>query len=142
MSKEAIYPCLWFESQAKAAAEYYCSIFKGAKIIADNPIVTMFEFNGQKFMCLNGRHEFKFNESVSFVINCDTQEEIDHYWNGFTKNGGQESMCGWCKDKFGVSWQVVPSKLGAWMSDPAKGPKVVEAFMKMKKFEIAALEKI
>lgn len=135
-----IYPCLWFEDQAKVAAEYYCSIFRDAKITADNPFVTMFEVKGQKFMCLNGKREFKFNESVSFVINCDTQEEIDHYWNSFTKNGGQESMCGWCKDKFGVSWQVVPAKLGTWMGDPVKGPKVVEAFMKMKKFDIATLE--
>lgn len=139
---EPIYPCLWFEDQAKEAAQYYCSIFKGAKITSENDFVSMFEFNGQKFMCLNGKAEFKFNESVSFVINCDTQAEIDHYWDSFTKNGGKESMCGWCKDKYGVSWQVVPSKLGMWMSDPKKSPKVVEAFMKMKKFDIATLEKI
>lgn len=137
MTKE-IYPCLWFDGQAKAAAEYYCAIFPDAKITSDNPIVTMFELKGNTFMALNGGPHFKFNEAVSFVVNCDTQEEIDHYWNAFTKEG-EESMCGWCKDKYGVSWQIVPSILGKLMSDPEKGQKVMQAFMKMKKFDIQAL---
>lgn len=102
-------------------------------------MVTTFELNGTKFMGLNGGPTFNFTEAVSFVINCDTQEEIDYYWNNFTKDGGKESMCGWCKDKYGLSWQVVPSILEKLMSDPAKAPRVVEAFMKMKKFDIQTL---
>lgn len=274
-----MYICLWFDKEAKEAAEFYCAALKDSKIIASNPMVTQFEVGGKKIMCLNGGpmykknpsisgfitcdsvaevdriwgklieggkammeintypwserygwlqdkygftwqisfdpktkgqnfrpsmlfvgklfgrteeainfyssvienssptqilrylsgdpnagkvlysefklngydmiamdgpgdHNYTFDEAVSFVIECETQKEIDHYWDSFTKNGGQESMCGWCKDKFGVSWQIVPAKLGAWMSDPAKSPKVVEAFMKMKKFDIATLEKI
>ena len=88
-----IYPCLWFDGQAKAAAEFYCSVFKNSKILADNPLVVTFELNGTKFMGLNGGPQFKFNEAVSFVVNCDTQEEIDYYWEKLT-TGGQESMCG------------------------------------------------
>jgi predicted 3-demethylubiquinone-9 3-methyltransferase (glyoxalase superfamily) len=133
-----IYPCLWFDGQAHEAAAFYCSVFKNAKITADNPMVTMFEVNGQQFMCLNGGPHFQFNEAVSFVIDCETQEEIDYYWNKLTE-GGSESMCGWLKDQFGVSWQVVPSILGKLMSDPEKGQRVVAAFMKMKKFDIQTL---
>lgn len=137
--QQEIYPCLWFDGQAEQAAKYYCSIFKDSQIDSVNPMVTMFKLNGKQFMALNGGAQFKFNESVSFVINCDTQEEIDHYWNSFTNDGGQESMCGWCKDKYGVSWQVVPSILGKLMSDPTKAPKVIDAFLKMKKLDIATL---
>ncbi|HYK75985.1 MAG TPA: VOC family protein [Daejeonella sp.] len=135
-----IYPCLWFDGKAQEAAKFYCSVFQNSKIITDNPMVVIFELNGKKFMGLNGGPEFKFNESVSFVIECENQEEIDYYWNKFTSDGGQESMCGWCKDKFGVSWQVVPVILGKLMSDPEKGQRVIQAFMKMKKFDIKALE--
>jgi predicted 3-demethylubiquinone-9 3-methyltransferase (glyoxalase superfamily) len=140
MEKE-IYPCIWFDGQAKAAADLYCSIFKNSKILSENPMVVMWEINGNKFMGLNGGPQFKPTEGVSFVVNCDTQEEIDHCWNKLIADGGAESMCGWCKDKFGVWWQIVPSMLGKWMGDPQKGPKVAQAFMKMKKFDIAALEK-
>lgn len=273
--EKPIYPCLWFDGQAKAAAEFYCSIFNNSKITSDTPIVTIFELNGNKFMGLNGgpmfkinpsisffvtcatidetnqiwnklmeagkalmpidkyawserygwvqdkfgmtwqvsvgsgdgkqkitpcmlftnnqfgkaeeainfyssvfdhsslemlahypkedsnvgkvlfsefklngytinamdgpgTHEFSFNEAVSFVINCDTQKEIDYYWNKLTE-GGAESMCGWLKDKFGVSWQVVPTVLGKLMSDPEKAPRVMQAFLKMKKFDIEKL---
>src|SRR4051812_46908163 len=105
MTKE-IYPCLWYDGQAKAAADYYCSIFKDARIISESPMVVIFELNGNRFMGLNGGPHFKFYEAVSFVVNCDNQEEIDHYWNKLTENGGEESMCGWLKDKFGLSWQI------------------------------------
>ncbi len=272
----SIYPCLWFDGNAKEAAEFYCSAFNNSKIIASNPIVSVAEICGKKFMCLNGGpmfkmnpsisafvispsleetnklwgklmdggkalmpidaypwserygwlqdkfgftwqisfdsktpkqkitlsmlftqkqfgkaeeaiklycslfkntsienmilypkedanagkvmfsefklndqlmiamdgpgdHKYTFDEGVSLAIECDTQQEIDHYWNGFTKEG-EESMCGWCKDKFGVSWQVVPSMLGSLMSDPVKGPRVIQAFMKMKKFDIETLK--
>ncbi|MBX2898450.1 MAG: VOC family protein [Cyclobacteriaceae bacterium] len=135
-----IFPCLWFNGQAKAAAEFYCAVFENSKIIADTPLVVTFELNGRRFMGLNGGPQFTFNEAVSFVIECSTQAEIDHYWNSLTE-GGTESMCGWLKDKYGVWWQVVPTVLGKLMSDPVRAPRVVEAFMKMKKFDIETLLK-
>lgn len=138
---ESIYPCLWFNEQAKEAAEYYCGIFPQARILEENAFVVQFELNGARFMALNGRRNFAFNESVSFVVTCANQEEIDHYWTQLTANGGQESMCGWLKDKFGVSWQIVPAALPRLISHPQNGQKVVEAFMKMKKFDIAELER-
>ena len=136
----SIYPCLWFDGQAKEAAEFYCSVFKNAKILSDTPMVVTFELNGKKFMGLNGGPKFKFTEAVSFVVECETQEEIDNYWSRLTE-GGQESMCGWLKDKFGLSWQIVPSILGKLMSDPERAPRVMQAFMQMKKFDIEKLEK-
>jgi predicted 3-demethylubiquinone-9 3-methyltransferase (glyoxalase superfamily) len=134
-----IYPCLWFDGQAKAAADFYCSVFKNSKITVDTPMVVNFELNGKKFMGLNGGPHFKFNEAVSLVVECENQEEIDYYWNKLTADGGKESMCGWLKDKFGFSWQIVPSILGKLMSDPEKGQRVVQEFMKMKKFDIEKL---
>jgi predicted 3-demethylubiquinone-9 3-methyltransferase (glyoxalase superfamily) len=134
-----IYPCLWFDGQAKAAATFYCSIFSNSKIIDESPMVVKWEVGGKQFMGLNGGHNFKFNEAVSFVIECDTQEEIDYFWNKLTADGGEESQCGWCKDQFGVSWQVVPKILGQLMADPEKGQRVVAAFMQMKKFDIQTL---
>ena len=133
-----IYPCLWFDGQAKAAAEFYCSIFKDSKITADTPMVVNFELNGKKFMGLNGGPMFKFNEAVSFVVDCETQEEIDYYWAQLV-DGGSESQCGWLKDKFGVSWQIVPTVLAKLLSNPDKAHRVVQAFMKMKKFDIEKL---
>ena len=133
-----IHPCLWFDGQAKAAAEFYCSVFKDAKITSESPMVVTFELNGTKFMGLNGGPEFNFSEAVSFVVNCETQDEIDMYWSKLT-DGGKEGKCGWLKDKYGVSWQIVPSILGKLMSDPEKAPKVMYAFMQMKKFDIEKL---
>ena len=135
---DPIYPCLWFDGQAKQAAEFYCSVFKNSRITTDTPMVVLFDLNGSKFMGLNGGPNFKFNEAVSFVVDCEDQAEIDYYWSKLTE-GGEESMCGWLKDKFGVSWQIVPKVLGKLMSDPAKAPRVIEAFMKMKKFDIETL---
>ncbi|MBS1597546.1 MAG: VOC family protein [Bacteroidetes bacterium] len=135
-----IYPCLWFDGQAKAAATFYCSVFKNSRITSDTPMVVIFELNGKKFMGLNAGSQFKFNESVSFVVTCDTQEEIDLYWEKLTSDGGEESQCGWCKDKFGLSWQIVPSILATLMSDKDKAPRVMQAFMKMKKFDIEKLK--
>jgi predicted 3-demethylubiquinone-9 3-methyltransferase (glyoxalase superfamily) len=132
--------CLWFEGQAKEAAEYYCGIFKDSKIKQDNEMVTVFELNGNEFMALNGNTQFQFNESVSLMINCDTQEEIDHYWNSLTANGGSESVCGWLKDKYGVSWQVIPAKIGQLLADPERKDRVMEKVMKMKKLILADLE--
>jgi predicted 3-demethylubiquinone-9 3-methyltransferase (glyoxalase superfamily) len=138
--KTQLYPCLWFDGNAKTAAEFYCTIFPNSKIINDSGMVVNFELNGQFFMGLNGGNHFKFNEAVSFVIPCKDQAEIDHYWYKLIADGGSESQCGWCKDKFGLSWQVVPAILGELMSDPTKGQRVVQAFMKMQKFDIEALK--
>jgi len=139
MSKQ-MYPCLWFDGQAREAAEFYCTIFPKSRIIHDSGMVVNFELDGQFFMGLNGGDKFQFNEAVSFVIPCKDQEEIDYYWHKLIADGGKESMCGWCKDKFGLSWQVVPAILGELMSNPEKGPRVIQAFMKMRKFDIEALQ--
>ena len=135
-----IYPCLWFDGQAQEAAKFYCSVFKNSSIITDNRMVVIFELNGKKFMGLNAGPQFKFNEAISFVVDCETQEEIDFYWNRLTADGGSEGNCGWLKDKYGVSWQIVPTMLSKLLSNPEKGQRVMQAFMKMKKFDIAALE--
>ena len=133
-----LFPCLWFNQQAKAAATHYCSIFKNSKIISENPMVTIFELNNTRFMALNGGPEYQFSPANSYVITCDTQEEIDHYWYKLGE-GGTHNKCGWLVDKFGVSWQVVPSILGDLMNDPEKAPHAMYAFMQMTKFEIEKL---
>lgn len=133
--------CLWFEGgQAKEAAEYYCGIFKDSKIKQSNEMVTTFELNGNELMALNGNSQSRFNESVSIMVNCDTQDEIDHYWNSLSANGGSESVCGWLKDKYGVSWQIIPAKIGQLLADPEKRDRVMEKVMKMKKLILAELE--
>ncbi|HMH22181.1 MAG TPA: VOC family protein [Puia sp.] len=133
-----LYPCLWFDGQAKAAAEYYCSIFKNSRITEENSIVVNFELNGHKIMGLNGGPKYKFTPATSFVIECETQEEIDYYWEKLGE-GGRYDQCGWLDDKFGFSWQVVPAVLHKLMADPKKAPGVIEAFMKMSKFDIKTL---
>ena len=134
-----IYPCLWFDGKAKAAADYYCSIFKDAKITSENPMVVIFELKGKKFMALNGGPNYKFTPATSFVVECETQADIDYYWEKLGA-GGRYDQCGWLDDKFGLSWQIVPAVLGKLMSDPERAPKVIEAFMKMSKFNIQELE--
>jgi predicted 3-demethylubiquinone-9 3-methyltransferase (glyoxalase superfamily) len=134
-----ITPCLWYDGTAAEAAGFYCSVFKNSGIITESPMVVTFELNGVEFMGLNGGPQFKFNESVSFVVNCDTQAEIDYYWNRLTE-GGEESMCGWLKDKYGVSWQIVPAELTQIMSEPAKAERVIKAFMNMRKLDIEMLK--
>lgn len=135
--KNEIYACLWFDGQAKTAADFYCSIFKDGKIVIETPMVVIFEINNTKFMALNGGPMFKPTEAVSFVVDCETQEEIDNYWNKLTADGGQESMCGWLKDKFGFSWQIIPANIGSLLSKP----NAMQALMQMKKIDIATLEK-
>ena len=155
MSTNKITPFLWFDNNAEEAVNFYASIFKDSKIghvarysdeganaakMPRGTVMTMsFHLNGQDFVAINGGPVFKFTEAISFVINCDNQEDVDHYWNKLTE-GGQESRCGWLKDKFGLSWQVVPKQLGQLMSDPAKGGKVMGAMLKMKKIIIKDLE--
>jgi len=136
--KNQIYPCLWFDGQAKAAADFYCSVFKNSKVTVDTPMVVNFELEGRKFMGLNAGPQFKFSEAVSLVVDCETQEEIDFYWSKLSE-GGEEGQCGWLKDKFGFSWQIVPTILGKLLNDPEKAPGVIQAFMQMKKFDIEKL---
>ncbi|WP_276502733.1 VOC family protein [Terrimonas pollutisoli] len=134
-----IYPCLWFDGQAQAAAKFYCSIFKNSKITADNQMVVTFELNGKKFMGLNGGPQYKFSPATSFVVECETQDEIDYYWEKLGE-GGIYSQCGWLDDKFGLSWQIVPKVLPVLLSNPDKAQNVIKAYMKMTKFNIEALE--
>jgi predicted 3-demethylubiquinone-9 3-methyltransferase (glyoxalase superfamily) len=139
--------------QAEAAINFYTSVFENSKIdmishypketpFAGKVLYSEFKLNNYQLIAMDGPgdHKYTFNEGVSFVIDCDTQEQIDHYWEKLIAGGGNESQCGWLKDKFGVSWQVVPSNLGELVNDPVKGQKVIAAFMKMKKFIIKDLE--
>ena len=137
--KNSIYPCLWFDGQARQAAEFYCDIFKNSRIINDTPMVVKFELNGAVFMGLNAGPHFKFTEAISYVVECDTQDEIDYYWNRLTEDG-REVECGGLKDKFGLSWQIIPSILGKLMSDPQKVQKVIQVINKTVKFNIKELE--
>jgi len=142
-----ITPFLWFENQAEQAMQHYLSIFKQGKTInvsrnGIHVVSVTFELDGQRFIGLNAGPHDKFNEAISFFVNCETQDDIDYYWEKLTA-GGSESRCGWLKDKFGVSWQVVPAALGRLMGDPnpAKVRATVDAMMTMKKLVIADLQK-
>lgn len=137
--KNTIYPCLWFDGKAKEAAEFYCGVFKDSRILTDTPMVVKFELNGAVFMGLNAGPQFKFTEAISYVVECESQEEIDEYWSKLTV-GGKEIECGWLKDKYGLSWQIVPSILGKLMSDPEKLPRVMQVINKTVKFNIEELE--
>jgi len=136
-----ITPFLWFNDQAEEAAKFYCSVFRNSKILADSPMVTTFELEGQRIMALNGGPEFRFTEAVSFFVDCETQKEVDYYWNELVKEG-KESRCGWLQDKFGLSWQIIPTLLMKLLSDPnrAKSQRVMQAMLKMKKIESALLQ--
>ena len=152
--KDLIHPCLWFDDRAEEAAIFYTSVFKNSELGAitrytdegkeihgqppGSVLTVSFTINGQPFIALNGGPLFKFTEAISFQILCDTQEEIDHYWESLTREG-EEGQCGWLKDKFGISWQVVPSILPELLTDPEKAGQVTAAFMQMKKFDISRL---
>ncbi|ULQ54134.1 VOC family protein [Flavihumibacter fluvii] len=138
MALQKITPFLWFENQAAEAAQFYTTVFPNSKLISTNPMVTTFELEGLQISAINGGPMFKLTEAFSFTINCETQEEIDYYWDKLSE-GGEESMCGWLKDKYGLSWQVVPTVLSQLMNDAEKAPKAMRAFMKMKKFNIEEL---
>ena len=151
---QKITPFLWFENQAEEAANFYCSIFKDSKVgnivrygdAGPGPkgtvMIVTFQLAGQEFTALNGGPRFKFTEAISFVVNSQTQEEIDYFWEKLTADGGQESMCGWLKDKFGLSWQIVPTDLPQLMQsgDAKKSERVMQAILQMKKFDIAKLK--
>ena len=150
-----VHPFLWFDGQAHEAAELYCSLFRNSKILSvvryppgspggmEGKVMTVeFELDGLRYSALNGGPNFKFTEAVSFVIDCEDQAEVDHYWNGLIADGGAPSQCAWLKDRFGLSWQVVPKALPRLMSDPdpAKAQRVVQAMLKMSKIIVADLE--
>jgi predicted 3-demethylubiquinone-9 3-methyltransferase (glyoxalase superfamily) len=154
-----IAPCLWFDTRAEEAANFYVGIFKNSKINQisrfgkeghdihrkpEGSVLTVeFELDGQTFTALNGGPDFKFSEAVSFQIYCDTQEEIDYYWDGLSAGGDKNAQqCGWLKDKFGVSWQVVPRMMGEWLTDSPneKSERVMKAMFPMKKLDIAKLQ--
>lgn len=155
---KSIYPCLWFDANAEEAARFYTAIFKNSKIgvisrygpdaakASGRPVgsamVVMFQLDGHEFMGLNGGPHFKFSEAISFVVNCETQGEIDHYWESLSA-GGKKDRCGWLKDKFGVSWQIVPAALAKLMSDPdsQRTNRVMQAVLQMNKIDIAALQR-
>ena len=151
MSKQKITPFLWFDNQAEEAAKFYVSVFKDSKMgqvsrygdgmpLPKGSVMTAaFEIEGQAFIALNGGPEFKFTAAVSFVINCDTQKEIDYYWDKLTSGGGDEVQCGWVKDKYGLSWQIVPTQLPELVKKSSD--KVMHALLKMKKLDLAALER-
>jgi len=150
--KQTIVPHLWYDKEAKEAAQFYTSIFADSRItnittISDTPSGTVdivsFELLGQEFMAMSAGPLFKFNESISFMVNCDTQEEIDYYWEKLTADGGQEGQCGWLKDKYGLSWQIVPANMGEMMDakDPEAMARVTQAFLKMTKFDLAELQR-
>jgi predicted 3-demethylubiquinone-9 3-methyltransferase (glyoxalase superfamily) len=151
MSKIA--PCLWFNGEAEEAANFYVSLFPdaaigtmsrygaGAPFPAGTALVVEFTLAGQRYQALNGGPQFRFTEAVSLSIACKDAAEVDHYWNGLTSGGGQESRCGWLKDRFGVSWQAVPDGLGAVLSDPdrARAGRAMKAMMGMKKLDLALM---
>ncbi len=154
MIGKAFTTCLWFDTEGEAAAEFYTSIFKDSRLgsvgryteagpgPAGAVMAVEFELNGQKFVALNGGPQLRFNEAISFQIFCADQDEVDYYWSKLSQ-GGQEVACGWLKDKYGLSWQVIPAVLMDMISDPdpAKAKRATEAMLGMTKFDIAALQK-
>jgi predicted 3-demethylubiquinone-9 3-methyltransferase (glyoxalase superfamily) len=150
---DAFTTCLWFDTDGEEAAKFYTSIFPNSSVEKVTPypggteragqtMTVDFVLNGSKFVALNGGPDFKFNESISFMVPCDDQAELDRYWTALTEDGGEESMCGWLKDRFGLSWQIVPAQLEELLStgDPAKAERVTQALFQMKKIVIADLE--
>jgi len=149
-----ITPCLWFDTEGEQATNFYTSVFPNSRITdiarygsagprPEGSVMTVsFELDGQKFLALNGGPEFKFSEAISFQVFCNTQEEVDTFWSKLTE-GGEEGPCGWLKDKFGLSWQIVPRALTELLSDPdkEKAQRVMQAMLSMKKIEIDVLER-
>jgi len=156
IAAQKITPCLWFDTQAEDAAKFYASVFKSSKVgkisrygkegfeihgkQAGTVMTVEFEVAGQKFLALNGGPQFKFNEAVSFQVHCETQEEIDYFWSKLAA-GGEEGPCGWLKDKFGLSWQVIPTVLLQLLTDEGSAQRVMRSMLQMRKIDIAALKR-
>lgn len=143
-SLQKITPYLWFDHQAEEAALFYCSIFKNSKVISSSPMIVEFEIDGLKFIGLNGGPRYKFSEATSFFVSCANQDEVDYYWEKLISNGGEEGPCGWLKDKYGLSWQVVPMRFTEMMNsgDAEKVKKVLDVMKDMKKMIIADFERV
>jgi predicted 3-demethylubiquinone-9 3-methyltransferase (glyoxalase superfamily) len=139
----SITPFLWLDNKVREAVAFYKSVFPNAKIESVSDFMATFELEGQRFHALNGGPQFKFNEAISFFISVETQKEVDYFWSQLTADGGKPSQCGWLKDKFGLSWQVVPAALGRYLGDAdrQKADRVMQAMMKMQKIVIADLDK-
>jgi predicted 3-demethylubiquinone-9 3-methyltransferase (glyoxalase superfamily) len=142
-----ITPFLWFDGQAEEAMNFYASIFERSKVISVNRaqgkvMSVQFELEGQRFIALNAGPQYKFSEAISFFVGCETQEEIDTLWAKLTADGGSPSQCGWLKDKFGVSWQIVPNSLGRMLGDkdPARSQRAMQAMLQMKKLDLQLLQ--
>ena len=144
-----ITPFLWFDTEAEEAMNFYVSVFKNSKAgnVSHGPdgkaFIVNFELDGQEFIGLNAGPQFKFNESVSFYVDCENQEEVNYYWEKLTADGGEESMCGWLKDKYGLSWQIIPKALTELMGDPdpVKAQRVTQAMLEMRKIDVAGLQR-
>lgn len=151
---QKITPFLWFDNQAEEAANFYAAIFRnsrigavsrygsGAPLPAGTAMTVSFKLEGLEFTALNAGPMFKFTEAISFYVNCETQEEVDYYWERLLEGGGQESQCGWLKDKYGLSWQIIPSALPRLLTDPdgAKASRTMQAMLQMRKIDVAGLE--
>jgi len=145
LTMPTITPFLWFESQAEDAMQFYASIFKRSKVIATNRaqgkvVSVKFELENQEFIALNAGPQFRFNEAVSFFVGCETQQEIDELWSKLVADGGSPGRCGWLKDKFGLSWQIIPNALGQLLGDPATGKQVMNAMLQMDKLDLQRLQ--
>jgi predicted 3-demethylubiquinone-9 3-methyltransferase (glyoxalase superfamily) len=150
-----IVPNLWFDTEAEEAAEFYCSVFENSRIVnvahypegAPRPAGTVmtveFELDGNRFVGINGGPQFKFDEAVSFQITCEDQDEVDYFWERLLAGGGEESVCGWLKDRYGLSWQVVPTGMEELFSDPdpERARRAMDAMLKMRKLDVAALRR-
>lgn len=143
MAAQKITTFLWFDGQAEEAARFYAETFPNSKLVSVSPMVVVFELEGQRFMGLNGGPQFKFNEAISLFVDCENQAEVDRLWDRLLSGGGSPSQCGWLKDKFGLSWQIVPKALMQLMSDPdpEKAGRVMQAMLKMSKIVVADLER-
>ena len=139
---QKIAPFLWFNCNLQEVVDFYTRVFPDLRVENLSPVNATFVIEGQEFMALNGGPHFKFNEAVSFFIRCETQEEVDYFWRELTSGGGVESQCGWLKDRFGLSWQVIPNALVKYLGekDRSKADRVMQAMFKMKRIEIAALD--
>lgn len=139
---QRIVPFLWFDGKAEEAAKFYVSLFKNSKILSATPMSVTFQLEGQQFYALNGGPQYKFTPAISLFVNCETQQEVDELWNKLSASPADE-QCGWLKDKYGLSWQIIPTILGKLMSgkDPKKAGAAVQAMLKMKKLDIKGLQK-
>ena len=138
-----ITPFLWFDGNAEEAMHFYVSVFPDSKVLSVSPLMVSFELEGQRFYGLNGGPAYRFTEAVSFFVDCETQEEVDTYWNKLTAGGGQPGQCGWLKDRFGLSWQVIPRALGRLLGDQdrTKAGRVMQAMLTMSKIEVTGLQR-